>query len=148
MSSRIPSSLKWLIDKRARLDAEIRKTEAFLAKAKDLINELSNLKESLNAIDHTLSLYEIKVDINLIQRQDYNEVRPHSTCRRMPPAKYAALHRQQASNAIQTITESITLQQDFLPNDWYGYGGVRHPWMGNGNYMACMGMKCQNAVYQ
>jgi len=25
-------------------------------------------------------------------RQDYNEVRPHSSCRRMPPAKFAALH--------------------------------------------------------
>ena len=28
-------------------------------------------------------------------RQDYNEVRPHSSCGRIPPAKYAALHRQQ-----------------------------------------------------
>ena len=28
-------------------------------------------------------------------RQDYNEVRPHSSCRRMPPAKFAALIRQQ-----------------------------------------------------
>ncbi|OIQ88739.1 integrase core domain protein [mine drainage metagenome] len=27
--------------------------------------------------------------------QDYNEVRPHSSCNRMPPAKFAALHRQQ-----------------------------------------------------
>ena len=26
-------------------------------------------------------------------RQDYNEVRPHSSCRRMPPAKFAALYR-------------------------------------------------------
>ena len=26
-------------------------------------------------------------------RRDYNEVRPHSSCKRMPPAKYAAQHR-------------------------------------------------------
>jgi putative transposase len=28
-------------------------------------------------------------------RQDYNEVRPHSSCKRLPPAKFATLHRQQ-----------------------------------------------------
>lgn len=26
-------------------------------------------------------------------RQDYNEVRPHSSCQRMPPARFAAMHR-------------------------------------------------------
>jgi putative transposase len=29
-------------------------------------------------------------------RQDYNEVRPHSSCNRMPPAQFAARHRRQA----------------------------------------------------
>ena len=42
-------------------------------------------------------------------RKDYNEVRPHSSCRRMPPAQYAALHRQHADDAMQTITDSINL---------------------------------------
>lgn len=41
-------------------------------------------------------------------RKDYNEARPHSSCRRMPPAKYAALHRQIA-DATQTSSESINL---------------------------------------
>lgn len=41
-------------------------------------------------------------------RQDYNEVRPHSSCRRMPPARFAALHRQHAADATQsTTTEEI-----------------------------------------
>ncbi|MBI4290107.1 MAG: transposase, partial [Betaproteobacteria bacterium] len=40
-------------------------------------------------------------------RQDYNEVRPHSSCRRMPPAKFAALHRQQAADATHPTTEEI-----------------------------------------
>ena len=42
-----------------------------------------------------------------VWRQDYNEVRPHSSCRRMPPAKYAALHRQHAADATQPTTEEI-----------------------------------------
>ncbi|HFD4192214.1 IS3 family transposase [Pseudoxanthomonas mexicana] len=34
-------------------------------------------------------------------RRDYNEVRPHSSCGRIPPAKFAANHRaQQANNAV------------------------------------------------
>lgn len=67
MSTRIPSSLKWLIDKRARLDAEIKKTKSSLVEARNLIKELSSLKKSLSAIDQALSLHEIEVDINLIQ---------------------------------------------------------------------------------
>jgi putative transposase len=43
-------------------------------------------------------------------RKDYNEVRPHSSCRRMPPAKFAALHRQHAADATQPTTkESFNL---------------------------------------
>ena len=41
-------------------------------------------------------------------RKDYNEVRPHSSCRRMPPAKYAALRRQIA-DAPQNPPNSINL---------------------------------------
>jgi putative transposase len=43
-------------------------------------------------------------------RQDYNEVRPHSSCGRMPPARFAELHRQRAGDAAQansTATETI-----------------------------------------
>jgi putative transposase len=42
-----------------------------------------------------------------VWRTDYNEVRPHSSCRRMPPAKFAALHRQHAANATQPNDERI-----------------------------------------
>jgi putative transposase len=37
-------------------------------------------------------------------RQDYNEVRPHSSCQRMPPARFAALHRRQASTGSYPAT--------------------------------------------
>jgi putative transposase len=37
-------------------------------------------------------------------RQDYNEVRPHSSLGRIPPAKFAELHRQRAGDANQTST--------------------------------------------
>ena len=42
-----------------------------------------------------------------VWRKDYNEVRPHSSCRRMPPAKFAALHRQQATDATHPNNERI-----------------------------------------
>jgi len=42
-----------------------------------------------------------------VWRQDYNEVRPHSSCKRMPPAKFAALHRQNSADATQPTTERI-----------------------------------------
>ena len=42
-----------------------------------------------------------------VWRQDYNEVRPHSSCRRMPPAKFAALHRQQPEDANPPTPETI-----------------------------------------
>ncbi|MDR1227942.1 MAG: transposase, partial [Azoarcus sp.] len=32
-------------------------------------------------------------------RRDYNEVRPHSSVGRIPPAQFAALHRQHAGDA-------------------------------------------------
>jgi putative transposase len=37
-----------------------------------------------------------------IWRQDYNEVRPHSSCGRVPPARFAELHRQHAGDAART----------------------------------------------
>ncbi len=36
-----------------------------------------------------------------IWRRDYNEVRPHSSLGRIPPAKFAAQHRQRAGDAVQ-----------------------------------------------
>ncbi len=66
MVPKIPSSLKWLIDKRARLDAEIKKTQASLTSAKQLIEELSKLEDDLAAIDRTLGLHEIKIEVEHI----------------------------------------------------------------------------------
>lgn len=42
-------------------------------------------------------------------RQDYNEVRPHSSCQRMPPAKFAELHRQRAADAIRIISTTTEI---------------------------------------
>ena len=41
-------------------------------------------------------------------RQDFNEVRPHSSCGRIPPAKFAALHRQHAADVTQPTNEEIS----------------------------------------
>lgn len=37
-------------------------------------------------------------------RQDYNEVMPHSSWGRIPPAKFAELHHQRSGDATQTST--------------------------------------------
>lgn len=86
MSTRIPSSLKWLIDKRARLDAEMQKTRAALEKTKKLIEELSEIEKSLTAIDTALALHEIRVDTSLISpvRTQYNRINlPHGELTRL-----------------------------------------------------------------
>ena len=42
-------------------------------------------------------------------RQDYNEVRPYSSCWRMPPARFAALHRQHDAGATLSTKESFNI---------------------------------------
>ena len=39
-------------------------------------------------------------------RTDYNEVRPHSSLGRMPPARFAELHRQRAGGATHSHSTS------------------------------------------
>jgi len=42
-------------------------------------------------------------------RQDYNEVRPHSSCNRMPPAKFAELHRQRDDDAARPSSNTTEI---------------------------------------
>jgi putative transposase len=42
-------------------------------------------------------------------RQDYNEVRPHSSIGRIPPARFAELHRQRAGDAAQTDSSATKI---------------------------------------
>jgi putative transposase len=41
-----------------------------------------------------------------IWRQDYNQVRPHSSLGRIPPARFAEQHRQRAGDAAQSSTNA------------------------------------------
>lgn len=80
MSIRIPPSLKWLIDKRARISGEINKTRKSLDKAHELINEMHDLEDTLSAIDMTLALHEIQIDKTLIRPINSHYIRlkiPH-----------------------------------------------------------------------
>lgn len=43
-------------------------------------------------------------------RRDYNEVRPHSGCDRMPPALFTARHRQKIADAAKKCRRSFTLE--------------------------------------
>ena len=40
-------------------------------------------------------------------RQDSNDVRPYSSYKRMPPARFAALHRQHVADATQPSTQPM-----------------------------------------
>jgi putative transposase len=40
-------------------------------------------------------------------RLDYNAVRPHSSCSRMPPARFAQQHRRRAGDAARTTLNTI-----------------------------------------
>lgn len=75
MSIHIPPSLKWLIDKRARISGEINKTRKSLDRAHELINEMHDLEDTLSAIDKTLALHELQIDKTLIQPINSHYVR-------------------------------------------------------------------------
>lgn len=77
---RLPSSLKWLIDQRARVAGEIEKIERLAAKCQRLLDEVRPLQDLLAAIDQTLGLHDIVVDVSLIQSIKSHDVRinlPH-----------------------------------------------------------------------
>lgn len=67
MTNRIPPSLNWLINTRARLAGELEKTKRSLANAKALINELEDIESKLQAIDVALGLHNIQIDVDLIK---------------------------------------------------------------------------------
>ena len=67
MSNRIPPSLNWLIDKRARLAGEIARTKRSLENSNSLIKELESLEDTLLAIDKTLKLHDIQINVNFIK---------------------------------------------------------------------------------
>jgi hypothetical protein len=82
MQTRTPSSLKWLVDKRARLVQEIRRTEI---EARSIGLELEKrcdaLRRDLAALDRVLSLHEIAIDpesIPPINGQRARRALPHS----------------------------------------------------------------------
>ena len=40
-------------------------------------------------------------------RRDYNQVRPHSSCGRIPPAHFAANHRAKPTNNVVTFNPGL-----------------------------------------
>jgi hypothetical protein len=75
MATRIPPSLAWLIDKRARLDAELQKARIAAENAKRLLADLEELEHNLNAIDRALGLHELQIDTNLIAPKKTHAIR-------------------------------------------------------------------------
>ena len=67
MTNRIPPSLNWLINKRARLVGNIIKIKKKLVHVQPLIDKLIELESNLKSIDSSLSMHEIKVDLDNIK---------------------------------------------------------------------------------
>ena len=63
MSNRIPSALKWLVEKRRRIHSEIIHIETELGTLLELQQkQLAKLQADLDAIDKTIKLHEIIID--------------------------------------------------------------------------------------
>lgn len=106
MTGRLPPSLNWLIDKRARLDGEIKKMQDAVNCARQLIQELSTIEEDLRAVDRTLKLHIIQVETENISpiRSHYNRVKlPYGELTRL------LLSRLRKSNGIPISTYELTL---------------------------------------
>jgi len=71
MRTKIPSSLKWLVDRRARTLAkrteQMRRAEMSTHEASRLVEVAASLQADLDSIDRVLSLHEIAVDPSIIR---------------------------------------------------------------------------------
>lgn len=70
---RLPPSLNWLIDKRARIDGELQRTEKYLLKNQRVFEkylqmqrEVPVLRNPLNSLDQILGLHEVQINPQLI----------------------------------------------------------------------------------
>jgi hypothetical protein len=59
MSNRIPPSLAWLIDKRARIDGEMKKTQKSLDRLTRLLGKLEAAEKRLEALDQTIAAHPL-----------------------------------------------------------------------------------------
>jgi hypothetical protein len=67
MTTRIPHSLSWLVNQRARIDGEINCLKVIIKNYCLPIEEkIKSLEEDLQALDRTLSLHEIKIRPEII----------------------------------------------------------------------------------
>lgn len=67
MTYKIPPSLKWLIDKHARISGKVAKLKKRLASVEDLVLELNDLEKQLLSVEEMLKIHDIQIDISLIK---------------------------------------------------------------------------------
>ncbi|WP_320201777.1 hypothetical protein RMR16_026640 (plasmid) [Agrobacterium sp. rho-13.3] len=83
MQTKLPSSLKWLVNRRARLAGEIQRTlrdaSEATAKALDLERTANQLKIDLASMDRVLSMHEIE-----LHPESIPDVGTHRQARLMP----------------------------------------------------------------
>lgn len=108
MSTRIPSSLKWLATKRARLAGELKKAELALLKIEITQQEIDILKADLRGIDRTILLHDIAINpknIPTISTQTASRKFKHGA---ITKAIYSALRRAGSESLTTTqITAAV-----------------------------------------
>lgn len=67
MTNRIPPSLSWLIDKHARTSGQIIKLRNKLLAVLPSVDKLRELERSLEAIEESLKLHDIQIDLENIR---------------------------------------------------------------------------------
>jgi len=114
MNKRIPPSLNWLIDKRARISGEIEKTKKSLKILRQLTKELKEVEANLSALDKAFELHEIQIDISLITpiKTKYSRLKiPHGEINK------AVLTCLKLNSDSSSVPKNVIV--DFLINQYY-----------------------------
>ena len=113
MTSRIPAALKWLVEKRKRIDGKIIKTEKeiedFVSEKQALINKL---KQDLEALDHTIGLHEINVNPKKIKPVQPYKRNGHFNHGQLTRLIYKCLSNSDKGRSIDQVTEYLMFNEN------------------------------------
>lgn len=127
MTSRTPSSLKWLIVKRSRLSGALAKAEArkkqLLDQLATLDGQLDTLRRQLSGIDETLSIHEIQIN-----PEEIRPVQPQGRRKLMPPGQLSRVILSELRRAEGWLSSSELLARiaDNITNDECTYKEAKH----------------------
>lgn len=109
MTTRIPSSLKWLVEKHRTLQSEIANLEENVEK---LLHQREIKLKSLVAIDETIKLHEINVDPKKIPAKKLYQGRIPLKYGQLTRSIYEFLGQSKSGKTIKDITEYMFIKNN------------------------------------